>query len=280
MVDNLQGKDLFPEWATEYNLSLDEILAVESSTWHNILVARSLLVFKGLGAQLTDEQFHTMGTKFGRVWTSEDYKKTPTDTTIKHRDTKPVSYFQTNNIWGARDMKYHADMAHTGDTSFPARALYMVKGALNQSGQTAWLNLELAWEQFTQEEQDKFKDYLVVQQDMYVPGTNLVKFPFLKTNPNSGKLSPRINCYVTPGKNQTAWVHHIEKDDLAVRNTGVLIEQIYRLCETKSNVLYSHTWDDGDLIVYDNWNSVHKRTEVTLSPGEADRLLKRLTFNI
>ena len=86
MVDNLQGKNLFPDWATEYNLSLDEILAVDQTTWHSILVSRSLLVFKGLGAQLTDEQFHTIGTKFGRVWTSDDYKNCLLYTSPSPRD--------------------------------------------------------------------------------------------------------------------------------------------------------------------------------------------------
>ena len=183
-------------------------------------------------------------------------------------------------MWGARDMKYHADMAHVGENSFPARSLYMVRSAVNRSGETSWLNLEVAWAQFTREEREQFQNYFVVQQDMYKPGTNLIRYPFLKANPKSGKFSPRVNCYTTPGKNQVAWVHHIEQDDTPLSDTGAFIESVYRLCESKNNTVYSHTWNDGDMIIYDNWNSVHKRTEVKLQPGEADRLLKRLTFNI
>jgi alpha-ketoglutarate-dependent taurine dioxygenase len=276
----MDGKNIFPEWGIEYNITLDQLMAEEKSVWSNILVERGLIVIKGLGPDITDAEYHAVGEKFGRVWTQEDYKRTPTDTTIKHKDTTPVSYFQTNNMWGARDMKYHADMAHVGENSFPARALYMVRGAVNRSGETAWLNLEAAWAQFTQEERDQFKDYYVVQQDMYKPGTNLIRYPFLKANPNSGKFSPRVNCYTTPGKNQVAWIHHIEKDITPLDNTGAFIEAVYRLCESKINTVYSHSWDDGDMIIYDNWNSVHKRTEVKLQPRESDRLLKRLTFNI
>ena len=277
---DMVGKDIFPEWGIEYNITLDQLMAEQKSTWSKILVERGLIVIKGLGADLTDAEYHAVGEKFGRVWTREDYKRTPTDTTIRHKDTTPVSYFQTNNMWGARDMKYHADMAHVGENSFPARSLYMVRGAKNRSGETSWLNLELAWSQLTREERDQFKDYYVVQQDMYNAGTNLIRFPFLKVNPNSGKISPRVNCYVTPGRNAVAWVHHVEKGDTPLSDTGAFVESVYRLCESKPNTVYSHSWDDGDLIVYDNWNSVHKRTAVTLEEGEPDRLLKRLTFNI
>jgi alpha-ketoglutarate-dependent taurine dioxygenase len=276
----MDGKNIFPEWGTEYNVTLDQLLAEDKVTLQQILIDRGLIVLKGLGPNLSDAEYHAVGEKFGRVWTQEDYKRTPTDTTIKHRDTTPVSYFQTNNMWGARDMKYHADMAHVGENSFPARSLYMVRGAVNHSGETSWLNLEVAWAQFTREERDQFKDYYVVQQDMYKPGTNLIRYPFLKANPNSGKFSPRVNCYTTPGKNQVAWIHHIEKDTAPLDNTGAFVEAVYRLCESKINTVYSHSWDDGDMIIYDNWNSVHKRTEVKLQPGESDRLLKRLTFNI
>ena len=276
----MDGNNIFDTWGIEYNITFEQLLAQEKATWQRILVDRGLIVIRGLGPNLTDAEYHSIGEKFGRVWTQEDYKRTPTDTTIKHRDTTPVSYFQTNNMWGARDMKYHADMAHVGENSFPARSLYMVRGAQNRSGETSWLNLEAAWAQFTREEKEQFKNYFVVQQDMYKPGTNLVRYPFLKANPKNGKFSPRVNCYVTTGKNQVAWVHHVEHDDTPLEDSGAFIESVYRLCESKNNTVYSHTWDDGDLIVYDNWNSVHKRTEVKLAPGEPDRLLKRLTFNI
>jgi len=276
----MEGKTIFPEWGVEYTVTFDQLMSGEKSTWSKILVDRGLIVIKGLGPDLTDAEYHAIGEKFGRVWTREDYKKTPTDTTIRHKDTTPVSYFQTNNMWGARDMKYHADMAHVGENSFPARALYMVRGAENRSGETAWLNLELAWAQFSREEREQFKDYYVVQQDMYKAGTNLIRFPFLKVNPNSGKISPRVNCYITPGRNTVAWIHHVEKDDAPLADSGAFIESVYQLCENKNNTVYSHTWDDGDLIIYDNWPFVHKRTEVKLQPDEPDRLLKRLTFNI
>jgi len=281
MVDNLQGRNLFPEWATEYTLSFEEILSIDSTRWQQALANRVLLVFKGLGTQLTDEQYHTFGTKFGRVWDKDDYEKTPGDQTIRHRETTPVSYFQTaDNSWGARDMKYHSDMAHMDAVSFPARSLYMVRGTSNGSGATSWLNMELAWEHFTDAEREQYAGVNVIQQDMYNPDTRMETFPFLKTNPLTGKVSPRVNCYITPGQNRKAWIHHVEVDGAALVRSGPFIEKVYAECESKPNALYTHHWEDGDILVYDNFGTVHKRKPVTLQPGEPDRLLKRLTFNV
>lgn len=277
----MDGKNIFQNWVTEYRISLNEIMSVDNATWQKILVDRVLIIFKGLGTELTDEEYHALGTKFGRVWDKDDYEKTPGDQTIRNRETAPVSYFQTaDNSWGAREMKYHSDMAHMDEISFPARALYMVRSALDGSGDTAWLNLEEAWSQMTSDEKQMFSDLQVVQQDMYNPDTRLETFDFLKTHPVTGKISPRVNCYMTPGKNKKAWVHHIKKNGKVVNNTGEIIENVYRLCESKKETFYSHHWDNGDILVYDNFGTVHKRNPVTFTPGEPDRLLKRLTFNI
>lgn len=273
-------KNIFDSWGSIYTVGLAELFRTDAQVWRQRLIDRKLLVIRGLGPNLPDERFHAIGGLFGRIWDKEDYKKTPSDTTIRNKDTTPVSYFQTNNMWGAREMQYHADMAHVDENSFPGRALYMIKSAQNGSGDTEWLNLELAWEQLTEEEQNQFNGVEVVQQYMYEPGTRLKKFPFLKTSPLSGKSSPMVNCYVTPGRNRTAWVHHIEKDGVPVDNTGEFIESVYRLCESKTDTRYKHHWINGDIVVYDNWFSVHRRDPITLEENESDRLLKRLTFNI
>lgn len=276
----MQVSNIFDSWGSIVKLTLDEFRSQGSAYWRQLLIDRKFLVLKGFGPELTDAEYHETGTNFGRIWDKEDYRKTPTDKTVKNIDTTPVSYFQTNNMWGARDMKYHADQAHMDEQSFPGRSLYMVKTANNNSGATSWLNLELAWEQFTQEEQRYFDDIEIVQQYMYEPGTRLEKFPFLKISPYSNKPSPRINCYITPGKNSTAWVHHVEKNGRALPNSGQFIETVYRQCEAKKDVYYTHHWENGDMLVYDNWFSVHRRESVKLEENEKDRLLKRLTFNI
>ena len=277
----MEIKNIYPEWISEYHLTLDELMSIEKEQWHKILVDRVLLIIKGLGNSLTDAEYHAIGTKFGRVWDIDDYRKTPSDGSIRNKETTPVSYFATgDNSWGAREMKYHSDMAHMGKNSFPARSLYMVESARNGTGKTSWLNLELAWEQFTDTEKAEWNGFEVVQHDMYRPDTKMETFPFLKTNPNSGKISPRINCYVTPGRNRKSWIHHLINNGSPIVSSGPIIEKLCTQCESKNNAFYTHSWDEGDILIYDNFGSLHKREPVTFEENEGDRLLKRLTFNI
>jgi alpha-ketoglutarate-dependent taurine dioxygenase len=273
-------KNIHENWCTEYTTSYDEFMEETAEVWRDRLVSRGLLIIKGFGPNLTDKQFHNISSKFGTLWTVEDYRagSGKFDVTLnKETLGTPTSYFKTtNNHWKDTEMFYHSDMAHIGEKSFPARALYMVRTANDDSGQTEWLNLEEAYDQFTDEEKEYYSDVNIFQHYMYEPGTRITEYPFLKTNPYSGRVSPRMNCY---GKGKT-WIHHVTKGGEEVIQFREFMEKIFRLCESKSNTLYKHKWDNGDMLIYDNWNSVHRRDLVTFQPGEPDRLLKRLSFNI
>jgi len=277
----MKTEKIFDTWGEKlYVDSYENLMSIDQNVLSNMVRQRNLIVIKGLTPNLKDEEFFALGNKFGRVWTQDDYRKTfitrGVDPTIDKTTATPVSYFKTdNNMFKDTYMGYHADMVHINDMSYPGRALYMVNNTEDGSGDTTWLNLELGWEQLTQEERDRYADCEVVFQDFYVPGTRMEKLPFTKINPNTGKISPRINCFAR-NDDQRAWISHAVHAgvELTFDQTGKLIRRLYKLLESKQDTLYSHTWAPGDIIVYDNWFNVHKREKVN-----GKRLLKRLTFN-
>ena len=279
---SMKTENIFNSWASIARVeSYQEFIDIDNIKLTNLVLDRNLLVIKGISPNLTDDQFYDLGQKFGKVWTREDYKKSfithGDDPTIDQDSPKPISYFQTdNNMFRSNFMAYHADMPHVKELSYPGRALYMVKNTTDGSGDTTWLNLELAWEQLTQEEKDRFAEYEVVFQDMYTPGIRMETLPFLKINPKTNKLSPRLNCYGHPGVPHMAWINSILKNSvtLTAQEIDLFMYNTYKLLENKSNTLYRHVWELGDIIVYDNWFNVHKR-ELVNGP----RLLKRLSFN-
>jgi alpha-ketoglutarate-dependent taurine dioxygenase len=150
----------------------------------------------------------------------------------------------------------------------------MVNNTKDGGGDTTWLNLEHGWSQMSPGEQEQYAGYEVVFHDFYFPGSRMETLPFLKTNPKTGRVSPRINCFCTP-ETSKAWVHHVVKDgvDLDCLQSGSVICELYDTLETKSDTAYTHHWQEGDMIVYDNWFNVHKREKVN-----GKRFLKRLTF--
>jgi alpha-ketoglutarate-dependent taurine dioxygenase len=275
-------QNIFDSWASITQVdSFQEFMAIDSKLLTELVLDRNFLVIRGLGADLSDEEFYSLGEKFGKVWARDDYKKSfisqGNDSTINQISEKPISYFQSDNNMFKNDyMAYHADMPHVNELSYPGRALYMVKNTVDRSGDTTWLNLELAWDQLTQDEKDKFAEYKIVFQDMYVPGTRLETLPFLKINPKTNKISPNLNCYDHPGKNNKAWINSILKNNvtLTAKEMDLFMFNTYKLLESKPDTLYKHVWELGDIVVYDNWFNVHKREAVN-----GPRLLKRLTFN-
>jgi len=278
----MKTENIFESWASMFQVdSYQEFMAADSKLLTDLLLDRNLIVIRGIGPNLADEEFYSLGQKFGNVWTRDDYKKSfitkGNDPTIDKNTDTPVSYFQTNNnMFKNKFMGYHADMPHINELSYPGRALYMVNNTADGSGDTTWLNIESGWEQLTQEEKDSFNEYEIVFQDMYVPNTRLKTLPFLKINPKTNKPSPNLNCYYHSAVNPYAWIRSILKNkvELSFDEATNFMSSTYQLLESKKDILYQHTWQNGDIIVYDNWFNVHKRESVN-----GTRLLKRLTFN-
>ena len=278
---HIKTEKIFDSWGEKlYVDSYEDVMSIDNNILREMITQRNIIVIKGLPADLRDDEFYALGDKFGKVWTQEDYRKTfiahGSDPTIDHTTSTPVSYFQTNNnMFKDNYMAYHADMAHIKESSYPGRALYMVNNTHDGSGVTTWLNLEYSWQQMTEQERNAYAGCELIFQDFYVPGTRMEKLPFTKINPKTGKVSPRANCYAGDN-NRKAWISHavLNGVELTFKQTGVLLTNLYKLLETKQNVLYNHRWVEGDIIFYDNWFNVHRRDKVN-----GTRLLKRLTFN-
>jgi alpha-ketoglutarate-dependent taurine dioxygenase len=284
---------IFPSWGSVVTTSHAEFVADTETDWAQLVLDRNLIVLKGFGPGLTDDEYFDFGKKFGTVWTIDDYRRphvgvnkfTGIDPTIVNTaNNAPVSYFKSdNNRFRDNIMGYHADMAHIGDQSYPGRALYMTRNTLDGSGVTTWLNLELGWEQCTEQEKVQYATVEIANHNMYLRGQDLQVLPFVKTNPKTGKISPRLNSITAPGSTRTqnfGWINHIRVNGIELDwdKTTELYCGVVDLLESKTDTLYDHHWDEGDIIVYDNWFNMHKRSKVNAgTPG--GRLLRRLTFN-
>jgi alpha-ketoglutarate-dependent taurine dioxygenase len=144
--------------------------------------------------------------------------------------------------------------------------------------------LEYGWEQCTEEEKSAYDNVEIVNHNMYVVNHLVETFPFLKTNPKTGKISPRLNSMTNPNravKKVGGWVNHIRVDGVALdwEQGRKLSYDLIDILEKKTDTLYEHHWDEGDIIVYDNWFNIHKRSRVDATGVAGGRLLRRLSFN-
>ncbi|MDB2315605.1 TauD/TfdA family dioxygenase [bacterium] len=306
---------LNPRWGSMFEgMSYNEIMDLGFSFWHAKLVERQFFCWRGLDSKMTDEQLWDLGTLVGKPWDTEGYKvgadisgfkfdgttdkenEAVVDSStgqdiiedMKTSKDKPVSYFFSGNtIFGDKYMAYHSDLPHTlatGHEPYPARALLMVNMPEDSSGDTQWLDMEGAWEQMTDEEKAPYQGLFIKQQHMYHPGRKYSTFPFLKQNPWNGKWSPRLNC-IAGNRKAKAWIAPggvIKKGvgSLGIKEARQLVFDLYDILETKEHALYTHQWQNGDILLYTNWPSVHARAGVNINQDSGEkRELKRITID-
>jgi alpha-ketoglutarate-dependent taurine dioxygenase len=251
------------------------------------LYSRNILLIKNISPTLiTDKAFAVLGKKFGRVWTHMDYKNifcynnSSYNTGLGKGSDIAVAYMQSNNTpWGKGELVYHADIPLPEEYAYPGRAIYMANTPIDGSGITSWLNLEYAWEQCTEEEKERYRDIVIVMHNICTKTRLREKYSFLKINPKTGKSSPRL-AGTTLGT-FTAWIHHIEKDNKVLSEMGTrnLVQDIIVLLESKQNTVYNHTWINGDLIIFNNWFGLHKRSPINEDPNNL-RQLRQISFDL
>jgi alpha-ketoglutarate-dependent taurine dioxygenase len=181
---------------------------------------------------------------------------------------------------GGSSMPWHADMSNDLYHPFPVRTLWMYNNPNPDSGITGFLNLVDSIELLSVELKDKLNVINIIQQereDQSVPlwksNMNEQEFSIIKTHPISKKLSLRLNFYNTMNiKNSCISKVRINgeiQEDCSI--VGQYIDYISGL----NNMTYYHTWDLYDVVVMDNWNLLHNRSNLDL-PDDTERLLYRV----
>jgi alpha-ketoglutarate-dependent taurine dioxygenase len=142
--------------------------------------------------------------------------------------------------------------------------LHSVKGS--KGSRTTWNNNIFSYADLNQETKEKLKDIKLVikhlyndnklEKDRYYPSlvhTNLAGktglfFPFLQ-----------IHKFL----------------DLSEEESRIIMEPLIDHT-TREEYLYHHDWEDGDIVISEQWLGIHKRWPF---PGMKDRLLHRIVFD-
>jgi len=269
-------------------VSYDELMSFDAETfWKPLFYSQNLLVIKDISSSLlSDSEFFNLIRKFGKPWNCDKFKILyPQDRYSRlFGNKKPedmiVSHLRSNNTpWGNNILGYHADIPLPQEVEYPCRGIYMANTPNNDTGSTTWLNLEYAWEQCTEEEKTTYNSVEVIMHDILKTDPVQIRFPFLKTNPKTGKVSPRLNGCGPEGAG--GWIHHIEIDSCILTFTESVdfVEKMYNLLENKKDTLYKHNWENGDIIIFNNWFNVHMRDAVD-EDSSCPRELRQITFDL
>jgi len=182
-------------------------------------------------------------------------------------DGKPVGAFGDGEMWFHHDTSYYPE---------PHRATFLYAMQLpSAGGNTCFSNMYKAYENIPPALRDRLKGRKVLQLHDYkrrerididkvdLSGILHHEQPIFITHPATGRKALYISRLMS------ARIEGMGRDE-----SEAALETLFEISEHPS-IIYEHEWKPGDLIVWDNWCSIHARKDF---PRDEPRLMRRLTI--
>ena len=179
---------------------------------------------------------------------------------------KAIGAFGDGEMWFHHDTSYYPE---------PHRAtlLYAMK-LTSWGGETCFSNMYKAYEMIPRSLRDRLEGKKVLQMHDYkrreridVDSADLSKIrhheqPIFVTHPATGKKALYVSRLMTA-----------RIEGFSGADSDAILEDLFDISEDPS-IVYEHEWALGDLVIWDNWCSIHARKDF---PREEPRLMRRLT---
>ena len=180
---------------------------------------------------------------------------------------KPIGVFGDGEMWFHHDTSYYPE---------PHRATLLYSMKLpSWGGNTCFSNMYKAYENIPRPLRDKLEGKKVLQVHDYKRRERLdidkidldtVRHqwqPIIITHPATGRKSLYISRLMS------AQIEGFSKAE-----SEAALEQLFDISEDPA-IVYEHEWKLGDLVIWDNWCSIHARKDF---PRDQPRLMRRLTI--
>jgi taurine dioxygenase len=180
---------------------------------------------------------------------------------------KPIGVFGDGEMWFHHDTSYYPE---------PHRAtlLYAMK-LPSWGGNTCFSNMYKAYENIPRALRNRLEGRRVLQVHDYKRRERLdldtidldrvrhFSQPIFITHPATGRKA----LYVS--RLMSARIEGLSREE-----SDAALEQLFAIAEDPA-IVYEHQWRLGDLVIWDNWCSIHARKDF---PREEPRLMRRLTI--
>jgi taurine dioxygenase len=180
---------------------------------------------------------------------------------------KPIGAFGDGEMWFHHDTSYYPE---------PHRATMLYAMKLTTSGgETCFSNMYKAYENIPLTLRKKLDGKRVLQMHDYkrrerlnVDAVDLSKIrhqyqPIFITHPATGRKALYVSRLMSA-----------KVEGFSRQESDAILEQLFDISEDPE-IVYEHQWALGDLILWDNWCSIHCRKDF---PRDEPRLMRRLTL--
>lgn len=247
-----------PEQATDVRALLDEHLVV---------------VFRGHDSPLAHAELVAFAAAFGDLRASSaNQSRLPDEPMINV--VSNGEFEGAKGTGGANLVDWHGDIGF--NPPFPLTE-YIVLDALQlpeEGGDTLYCDLPTAYQQLPEEIKQRVRDatveysinphldYMQVSEE-YLATLTPLRMPLVYRNPRTGRASISPNIGETHLVHMDGW-----SDDDAL---GVL-QEIYDFV-TQDEFIYRHHWQTGDIVMWSNLETMHRREPF---PGDRQRVMRHV----
>jgi alpha-ketoglutarate-dependent taurine dioxygenase len=180
---------------------------------------------------------------------------------------KPIGVFGDGEMWFHHDTSYYPE---------PHRAtlLYAMK-LPSRGGNTCFANMYKAYDNIPRALRDRLEGRKILQVHDYKRRERLdldtidldrvrhFAQPIFITHPATGRKALYVSRLMSA-----------RIEGLAREESDAALEALFAIAEDPA-IVYEHQWRLGDLVIWDNWCSIHARQDF---PREQPRLMRRLTI--
>ena len=260
-VSDMKYNDLTPNFgAVIYDIDLVDLTPSKSKFLYDLFCEKKILIIPN--QKLDNKQLSSIASIFGKVWniSKEKYNGLMQSSHHGHEDGF-VEVVEENGLLGKGRLPWHVDLTHFPSQTLPNRLLYATK-IQGVGAPTDFLDTIEGIKLLDQETFD------------FLRNTSIhCKAPW-KTLWGPVMRRPALNWH--PKYNSWGLVAdelftvHIEGKD----NHSEFMKHVIEKMKT-TNTVYSHQWQENDLMIYDNWCTMHSRKPF----NNSIRKLKRVTWD-
>jgi len=180
---------------------------------------------------------------------------------------KAIGVFGDGEMWFHHDTSYYPE---------PHRATLLYSMKLpSWGGNTCFSNMYKAYENIPRALRDRLEGRRILQVHDYKRRERLdldkidldsvrhYEQPIVITHPATGRKALYISRLMS------ARIEGLSREE-----SDAALEQLFKISEDPA-IIYEHAWQLGDLVIWDNWCSIHARKDF---PRDEPRLMRRLTI--
>lgn len=252
------------KWVSEVtDINCADLNDLEKQEIYDLFAKQKVLIFKN--QTLNNTQLRDFCSIFGQVWdnSKEKYSGLQQSVTSGHEDHF-VETVSEDGLLKSGVINWHVDLTHFPSQLLPNRILYAVELQGQPSG-TKFIDTVQGLHMLDKSIKEFLKSAVAICKAPYnTPWNSPVRRPAIQWHPIHNDFG------LVADELFTTWLEGLEE--------GTNYKEWFRSNVidkmTSDETLYTHDWNLGDIVVYDNWSTIHYRDAFV-----GKRKLKRVTWD-